>query len=897
MSILTKYTLRCLRQNRVRTLVTVIGIVLSVALFTAVSEGAYSGQQYLLNVTKASIGNFHGQYRELSDSQLEALRSQPAIKQVETIDTVGFALLAPDQSDPFLMIGSMSGGLTDLVSIRIKEGRMPENERELLISDEASARLGLPFQLGQTLTLNVGQRYDFSVKELLGAEAPYLDEGEKLVDCQEQVYTVVGIFHRPDYALHFHPTGELALTTGATGRNYQSFFSMQDPGLIYQFMSSHFDERQGYLNDDLLLLSGVSEDQIALGVFNGLTAILFALIAFGSIVLIYNAFSISVSERTRQFGMLKSIGATRGQIRRSVLFEALLLSATAIPLGLLVGCGGIGLTLRFLQPAFNRIIQIGGAEDTTIHLVWNLPALGLAGGVALLTTLISAWIPAGRAARLSPITAIRQSRDIKVQAKKIQSSRLIGRLFGISGTLASKNFKRSRKQYRSTVLSLFLSVLLFISASSFSDYVVGNVGEAADLLPAELRVDVYDIGKSSQEELLKKILAVPGVEGGNYADRLFVTLDSIPQEALDKDILRFSSPEELQGIPFNLYFLPEDYYTALCKEAGIAPESKQALAYVSGTVPIERPNGTVRMQVTLLDSEACPIPLTICADKESAEYEIVNAEYNEHSEIVRYRCVRGEDLDETGGHDPKDEIYLPAELFYEKMEITVGALLQKPPLATYNNNPGLYLPLSMLPRAGAGESGQWEFSRQCLTYYLQAPEHEKAAAAVKELLLPLRANRGLDYYLVDTRKDQEITQAGLLVLNVFSYGFIILISLIAVANVFNTISTNLALRRREFATLKSVGMGDRAFGRMMRFECLLCGCKALLWGLPASILMSRLIFGVVNQGFQNGGFRLPWAAIGIASGSVFLVVFATMLYAMRKIKKANPIEALKQETL
>ena len=896
MSILTKYTLRCLKQNRVRTLVTVIGIVLSVALFTAVSEGAYSGQQYLLNVIKASAGIFHGQYRELSAEQLAELRGDASVKQVETIDTAGFALLAPERDEPFLVIGSMSKGLPDLVPIRLKEGRMPENDRELLISEDAQAKLGISFQVGQTLTLNVGQRCETSSGELLGVERAYLGEEETLKDCQEQLYTVVGIYRHFYSGLCFYPTGELALTTGSGGSNYKSFFTMQEPGALYQFMETHFNGSWGGVNDEFLMLSGVSEDRIVLDVFSGLAAILFGLIAFGSIVLIYNAFSISVSERTRQFGMLKSIGATRGQIRRSVLFEALLLSVVAIPLGLLVGCGGIGLTLRFLQPAFNRLIQVEGAENVTIRLVWNLPALGLAGGVALLTTLLSAWIPAGRAARLSPITAIRQSKDVKIQAKTIRGGRLTGKLFGISGTLASKNFKRSRKQYRSTVLSLFLSVLLFVSASSFSDYLIGNIGEAAELLPAELRLEVYEMGTANREKLFQELLAVPGVTGGAYATCLRVSLESVPREALDRELLQLASAEEIQGLPSNLYYVPDAFYAELCREAGLDPALKQALAYVSGTLPIERPDGYIRIHFTLLNSQACPISLTVQADRKTEACEILDWEYNDAGEAERVLCVRSEDMAGKDAADPEDTFYLPPDKFCESIELTVGALLQDPPLARNDSYPGLYLPLSMLPQAGAGEPEQWEFS-QPVMYYLQAPEHEKAFAAVEEKLLPLRESQGLDYYLFDTREKKEITQAGLLVLNVFSYGFILLISLIAVANVFNTISTNIALRRREFATLKSVGMGDRAFGRMMRFECLLYGCKALLWGLPASMLVSRLLFNVVNKGFQNGGFRLPWTAIAIASGSVFLVVFATMLYAMRKIKKANPIDALKQETL
>lgn len=134
------------------------------------------------------------------------------------------------------------------------------------------------------------------------------------------------------------------------------------------------------------------------------------------------------------------------------------------------------------------------------------------------------------------------------------------------------------------------------------------------------------------------------------------------------------------------------------------------------------------------------------------------------------------------------------------------------------------------------------------------------------------------------------------VINIFSYGFIILISLIAAANVFNTISTNINLRRREFAMLKSIGMTPKAFSKMMDFECLLYGFKGLLYGLPVSFVMTWMIYGAIGEGLEIS-FFIPWYSITIAVGSVFLVVFATMLYSMKRIQKENTIDTLRNENL
>ena len=136
----------------------------------------------------------------------------------------------------------------------------------------------------------------------------------------------------------------------------------------------------------------------------------------------------------------------------------------------------------------------------------------------------------------------------------------------------------------------------------------------------------------------------------------------------------------------------------------------------------------------------------------------------------------------------------------------------------------------------------------------------------------------------------------LLTVDVFTYGFIVLISLIAAANVFNTISTAFLLRRREFAVLSSVGMTPKEMSRMLNFECLLYGLKALLFGIPAALLVTYEIYRVVSASWATG-FRIPAASIPVAVVSVFAVVFAAMLFARSKMRRENIIDSIRVESL
>lgn len=911
MNILTSYTLRCLKQNRVRTLVTLIGIILSVALFTAVAEGAYSGRQYLVDVTVAENGAYHGWLDHVNPDKLEQLRQRPELEQTAELEDLGWALVGDtehQQAYPYLHIVSMSEGFSDLVTVRLLEGRMPENEHELLISDMTEASTGIKYQVGQLVTVQAGRRVD-RAGNTLDEHNPYLSEQERLTDTEERIYTVVGVYDRfSDDVEGWDMPGSLVLTTGASGPNYKFFLTMKHIDDCSEFLYSCFPEiaLNGGTNRDLLAYSGASANQEINAVIYGLVAILFALIFLGSVALIYNSFSISVSERTRQFGLLKSIGATKRQTRRAVLTEALLLCAAGIPAGLLLGCGGIGLTLRFLQPAFNSFVNIEGIDGVKIRLVLYAPALALAAGIGLLTALVSAWIPAMRATRLTPIAAIRQSADVKIKPRRVRVSKLTEKLFGFPGTLAAKNFKRSRKQYRSTVISLFMSIVLFISAFTFSDYLRKDIANSVSKSVADVLVYTSNPGLPSEhgknvermEALAERLRSAEHIEAVSCAEYRYLDL-LIPEQYMSAEAVASQSVHRENGVfvlRCTAYFLREEEYRALCAETGADPEARQAVAYVNQTLVLQEDDNTVFRLCPLLRAERLPIPVTMESFITPEGMVCVGPHYDDGADdnapptVAGYEFVPEERCGPDGRYSSDDVVILSREEATEQRELVFGGILRERPLPSSGHELSLYLPASSMGTEIPEAPGE-----QFVQLYIRAPQHEAAMASVQDAINAL--GRGDSFSVHDTRSQQESNHSLLLVLNVFTFGFIILISLIAAANVFNTISTNVALRRREFATLKSVGMGNRAFGRMMRFECLLYGAKALLWGLPVSVGVSYLIWKVVDQGFGQGPFRLPWTAMGIAAGSVFLVVFATMFYATWKIKKDNPIDALKQETL
>ena len=479
MNVFHRYTRQALRKNRSRTWVTIVGIILSVALFTAVTEGAYSGVQYLVGAAEYTVGRFHGCYQNLTEQQASQLsRDEKEITEQSAWQLVGWGQVGADNAyKPYLRIMSMDPDLPDLLSIRLTQGRLPEKAGELLLPEHLWSNGSVRHALGDTMELELGHRTLGG--EELTADDPYT-QGETLTDTTPHTYTVVGFYQRLDMTTEpFSCPGYTALTCQEQGYQTDEFFRVAHPSRFYSYMEGNNEKYPGlgwFSNSDLLNYYGATTFFSVNRMIYSFAVILLLMISFGSVSLIYNSFSISVAERTRQFGILKSIGATRKQIRGSVLYEALVLCAVGIPLGLLVGCLGIGITLYCLRDSFGFLMGASG-NALQMHFVLNGWALLAAAGIGLVTAIISAWIPAKRAVRVSPVEAIRQTKDVKLRGREVRTSRLTEKLFGFSGMLAAKNFKRNRKRYRSTVVGLFLSVTLFISASSFCAYLTDAVDQ------------------------------------------------------------------------------------------------------------------------------------------------------------------------------------------------------------------------------------------------------------------------------------------------------------------------------------------------------------------------------------------------------------------------------------
>jgi len=912
MNVFHKVTLQSLKKNKTRTVVTIIGIVLSAAMICGVTTLVSSTQNYILQNTIYLDGNWHGNASDTDRKTLKTIQNSDLVEETVYGQILGYAVAegCKNQYKPYIHVLGMSEGFETVMPVHLSAGNYPKAPNEILLPEHLNDNGGVNHRIGDVITLALGERISEGYRlnqynplnvetvpvgessgDNPGGESASVQEVEIVVTEELQIresrtYLVVGFYQRPSFENYSAP-GYTALTVAdASPREdakYDIYFRMKNPRDVYDFMEEN--NLSGRRNNDVLMMLGTVRYDSFYAVLWSLASIVTVLILFGSVALIYNAFSISVSERTKQFGLLSSIGATKKQLRRMVLFEAIAVSAVGIPLGILSGIGGIAITLLIIGNRFKAWFDYSIPMRISVSPASVIAAVA----VALITVLISVWIPSRRAMKVSAVEAIRQNNEIKTRKKDVKTPKWIYKIFGLPGVLANKHYRRNRKKYRTTVVSLFMSVVLFVSAAAFTDYLTASVQDGLDRIQYDIRYTVSgeNLGEKTPEELLQLLNKSKGVTDGKISTSDTVEgridLSQLSEAERNKWSNAAEDPQKTASILFYECSIPDGEFRALLQEHGLPaedyfdPEHPLGLA-LDGGLQFDAELGRY-VATRQLEGNGCV--MTVKKVRRIEGFEADGYETDETGNRI-YRYVSKTDPKELRNL-PEAEALIPVEYRAE----TVLPLRERPYSLPSGGIVMLY-PMSMTEALNAECYGDSLYD-----YYFLASDHASAFSGIRKLLVE---NGYSSNNLYDYAENAEQERSIVTIIKVLSYGFTVLISLIAAANVFNTVSTNIALRRREFAMLKSVGMTAGGFNRMMCFECLLYGTKALLWGLPVSGVVTVLIYLSIDQGMETP-FRLPWSAMILAVVSVFTVVFASMIYAMHKIKKDNPIDALKNENL
>ena len=845
MNVLNKLTLKSLQMNKKRTIVTIIGIILATSLITAVATMVVSFRATMIEYEKEDAGNYHYMFEDVVYDDLKYFKNNSNIEDIYLTEDIGYTYLEGNNNEykPYLHLLAFNEEALINSSVKLLEGRMPQNENEIVVSEHIKDIAQVEYNVGDTLSLDVSKRVDLSGEYELKQNNAYVEDEEKLEKLYTKEYKVVGIIERPNYDIENPASPGYTVITylneNNITKNLNVYVLLNEYGLKNQeeFISQitgidknilikikndeQLDEKEleeynnikySYSkNEGLLRYENFEVSDSTMSSILSLAVVVIVIIIVTSIFCIRNSFAISITEKMRQYGMLASVGTTPKQIKKNVLYEAMILALIAIPIGILCGIFADFVLLKVVSTLLADALN-------NLNFVFNLSSIEL-----------SAISSARRAAKVSPIEAIRGNNDIKINPKKIKSSKIVEKLFGIGGKIADKNLKRNKKKYRTTVISIVVSVSIFIAMSSFINYAM----EASSVYYKNTSYNLYvrDGSKDSYEKI------------GKFSGIDEYSIVRMSNFYVDSNTLKVNEDsridDEYSSLPITIVALGDEEYRRYVNELGLNYNEAKDKAI-------------------LID--------------DYTQY-VVDEENNGKYIMKRiYTYEKGDTILGSFDDEGVKDTYL---------EIAAVATTRPMGLEDVNNSYGTLVISDDFYDSNIKDTFAEEL-------YIKCDNSNKIEGQI------MQEYEDLIVYNLDEQMQQE--QSVYLVIQIFLYGFITVISLIGITNIFNTITTNMNLRSREFAMLKSIGMTDKEFNKMIRLESILYGLKSLFIGIPIGIILSYLVYKSISGGIEME-FTLPINSIIISIIVVMLLIILIMRYSLSKINKQNIIETIRKDNI
>lgn len=861
MNILKNIAYKNLQLNKKRNIVTVIGIILSVALITALSSLVVSFKESIINLEKHINGDFHYSFDGVQSNDLSIFENNRSIENFYKVGTLGYAKInTENEYKPYAYVITMDKNDFNSVGIELTDGELPKNNNEIIIPRHLRNNGKVDLKVGDTITLEVGSR--MSEGYALGQNNPYEETNNETIENTVSVtYKVVGIFERPSTALEpFSSPGYTFITTNASGvKNYTVFARYTREGLkneykvtagilgvnekvlkknIQEFNYKEVNEKeQGKskfyfdINRYLIMLETNAYGDSSMKALLVLSTIVTVIIIVTSVYCIKNSFNISITEKTKEYGILKSVGATTSQIKKSVYYEAFLLGCVGIPIGILSGVLASFILIHVVN------FFIGSMFVGNEYLIFKISYLSIVISIILsiITIFMSSKKGAKIASKTSPMVLIRGNDDIKVNSKKLKTPKYINKLFGIGGVVSYKNIKRNKKKYRTTIVSIVMSVSVYIALSYFVNTAFDVVKMAKGSYTYNLVYTSYtkdynlnynNVLNFSKHDTVKKYSVVrTSIITGNFkASKDFKKYNAYMSE--EKPILNSVT------------------FISVGKEEYLRYISKLGLNYNS-----------VKDKGILIDNN-------IGYDTKKKLEVSYNMTDNKKGDIINFTSMK------------EDKTF----------DMELASVTNIRPFGYENNYGSLVMVISdeYMERLDKLES---------VSLYVESTDPDKLQSDIDKMC---KDTEGCYVNNVDATVKQM--KSIYTVIAIFLYGFIIVISLIGITNIFNTITTNMTLRKREFATLKSIGMTSNEFNRMIFLESFFYIFKSLLIGIPIGVLLSYLIFkGFTNQVLFS--YKVPFKGIIVSIAIVCLLIVWLNNYSSKKANKGNVIETIRNENI
>ena len=862
MNILNKLTIKNLKLNKKRTIVTIIGIILSVALICAVASMVSSFRESLIRFEINRDGNFHYEFSNVDSKTLKEIKNNRNFEKIYISKNIGYLKLdnSKNEDKPYAYLIAMNKITMSNVSLNLIEGRFPSNDKEIVIPRHLKTNGRIDYKVGDTITLYLGDRV--SDGYTLNQNNPYHKDEETFDIKDTKTFKIVGIIERPSTIIENYSAPGYTFITYLNDNNYSGEYNVYlrytkealknryeitakllnvDPIKYKKYMTdldslknSEIDEIEEkivktphIMNGYLISLETMSLKNSTMKVLYILSTIVIIIIIVSSVFCIKNSFDISIAEKTKQYGMFRSIGATSKQIKKNVLYEAFILGIIGIPLGIL--CGLLASWILIKVCNYYLYGTLNG-----ITLVFNTSLISILISILLgrITIYFSALKSARRASKLSPMVAIRNSEDIKIKSKKLRTPKYIKSLFGVGGVISYKNLKRNKKKYRTTVISIVISVSVFIGLYYFMNMAFSILDLEVGSSDANIQLIIGDNSKDKENNLnkIEQIFNLDNIERISFQKRLL-------GEIIDKTLYtkEFNKLIGTNGTKISIFAIGDSEYRTYVKSLGLNYSD------VKNT-------GILINNSFAYDEDS----------KKDVEISVLNIKKNDKVDIKINNITH---------------------------QIKISEVTKERPFGFSNTYSSGFIIVSdeYLKELDSNFNYGWILIRSNNADLLQSN--------IEKIL------GDIDYNLDNTDKNYRIVKGVYTLVAIFLYGFITVITLIGITNIFNTITTNINLRRGEFAILKSVGMTSHEFNRLINLETIFYSLKSLLIGIPLGVGISYLIYIAFSEGSREFQYEFPFGGVFISILAVFILVFIIMNYSIKKVNKQNIIEDIRNENI
>lgn len=877
MQILNRLTIRNLKLNKKRTIVTIIGIILATALLTAVAAMAVSLKESITLRAKKVDGDFHLLLYDMTDKQKESVINNRQVESYYEMHEVGYAVLdgCVNDSKPYVYIEALDGDTFEKAEINVTSGRLPEDDSEIVISSHIKTNGGVKYNIGDEITFDVGYR-TYNGKKLYQNDDYREDE---LLDVKKtKTYKVVGICDRlpygeeprtaPGYSvitfanksdtslnesdiyIRFHKKvlkDRYNITADILGVDrilFNKQYSGSPTDEEAEILKNQLDKAQSYYINNSLIKYEVFYDSSVAFVYN-MAAVVMVIIIITSAVCISNSFAISINQKTKQYGMLASIGATPRQIRKNVFFEAAFMGVIGVAAGI-VG----GLSASYILVILSNKMLIDTLEMSIVYAPSLLGVL-LSIVLAIVTIVLSALVPAIRASRMSPIMAINHSEDIKIKSKSLKTPELVSKVWGEGGVLAYKNMKRNKRKYRVITISIALSVMTFIALYGFMSLLTDSANRYANG-NIDLRVYMSSYKNMSVDEADKKV--------SNIVNRI----------NNETNITDFTFARGFNGILKDKPKYSADYYEMYNYERGLAEPDNYYINIISlGNEEYEKYIKKLGISKETAQSGGILVDNTYQYINNGNNVKYFNV-YDGYKagDILTYQADNNRQSDDT--------------TFYD---IKIVALSNERPFGydnAYTSYGYLIVSDDYMNKIDTKNIDSTLLNINC-------DDPDKA-----QDILVNEFDIGKNN-IVNAAQERRNNENLILIIKIFLYGFIAIVSLIGITNIFNTVTTGMELRSKEFAMLQSIGMTKREFDKMIRMESVFYGSKALIIGVVSGTVLSYIIY--MAAGESQLRYTLPLPAIVIAVVVVIILLLGIMKYSIVQIRKQNIIETIRNENI